>query len=168
MTPTREDRDREAGDDEGRQRDPGGDSAGPRRHDGVALDCRRRPIADASDRRDVPRSIRVVAELVPQPADVDVDRPVQDLGLVLAVDGVEQLVPGQNSTARLEEGHEKAELDGRKWHEPISDPDLVAIAIDDQVGVPDRFPSATGCAARPAASAGPIEDPLDAQDELGG
>ena len=98
---------------------------------------------------------------------MDVDRPIEDLGLVLAVDRVEELVAGQDAAVALEEGDEEPELDGGQRHEPIGDPDLVALAIDDEVAVPDRLAGARRCAPPPRPAAGPLEDPLDAEDELG-
>ena len=53
----------------------------------------------------------IVAELVAQPPDVDVDGPVEDLGLVVAVDRIEELVAGQDPAAGLEDRLEEAELD---------------------------------------------------------
>ena len=70
-----------------------------------------RPVADAADGGDVARPLGVVAELVAQPPDVDVDGPVEDVGLVLAVDRVEQLVAGQDAAVGLEERLEQPELD---------------------------------------------------------
>ena len=81
--------------DERRQRDPGGDPATDHVRCG--------PVADAADRRDVARPVGVVTELVAQPPDVDVDGPVEHLGLVLAVDRVEQLVAAQDAAVGLEE-----------------------------------------------------------------
>ena len=126
---------------------------------------RRRPIADAADRRDVARPLGVVAELVPQPPDVDVDRPVEDLGLVLAVDRVEQLVAGQHPAVGLEQRGQEPELDGGQRRQPAVDPDLVALAVDDEVAVADRALDVRP--GRRRAPTGAIEDPLDAQDELG-
>ena len=102
----REDRDRDAGDDQRREGDPDRDPARSADHALVAAiraSRRRRPIAHAAHRRDVPRSVGVVAELVPEPPDVDVDGPIEDLGLVLAVDRVEQLVAGQDAAVGLEQ-----------------------------------------------------------------
>ena len=48
----------------------------------MGIGRRGRPIADAADRGDVARLVGVVAELVAQAADVDVDRPVEDVGPV--------------------------------------------------------------------------------------
>ena len=62
---------------ERRERDPDRD---PATHQAAPVAVRGRAVADAADRGDVARLLGVVAELVAQPADVDVDRPVQDLG----------------------------------------------------------------------------------------
>src|SRR5436190_24119199 len=70
-----------------------------------------RSIAGAAHRRHPPGSVRVVAELVPQTPDVDVDGSVEHLGLFRSPDRVEELVAGEHSPVRLEEGLEDAELD---------------------------------------------------------
>ena len=70
-----------------------------------------RAIADAADRGDVARAVGVVAELVAEAADVDVDRAVEDLGAVVAVDRIEQLVARQDAAVGLEDRLEQPELD---------------------------------------------------------
>ena len=112
--------------DERRQRDPGGDPATD--HGGATR------IADAADRGDVAGMLGVVAELVAQPADVDVDGPVEDLGLVVAVDGIEQLVAGQHPAVGLEEAGQEPELDPGQGDRHAVAGDLVAVEVDDQVG----------------------------------
>ena len=67
-------------------------------------------VAGAPDRRDVARHRRVVAELLAQALDVDVDGPVEDVGLADAVDRVEELVAGQDPAVGLEQGRQEAEL----------------------------------------------------------
>ena len=81
---------------DGGQGDPAGDARGRSRP-------ARRPIADAADRLDVARRIRVVVELVAQAPDVDVDRPIEDLGRLVAVDRVEQLVARQDPAVGAED-----------------------------------------------------------------
>src|SRR4051794_18902879 len=76
-----------------------------------SADDRRRAVARAADRRDVAGRVGIVAELVAQPADVDVDRSVEDLRLLGAPDRVEELVAAENPAVGLEEGLEKTELD---------------------------------------------------------
>ena len=135
---------------------------------------RRGAIARAADRGDPAGSVRVVAELVPQPPDVDVDRPVEDLGLVLAPDRVEQLVAAEDAAVGLEERLEQAELDVRQLDGPAVDRHLVAGRIEDEavvadhaVAVPPRPAVAPGAAAPDGGAARPAEDRLDPDDELG-
>ena len=71
----------------------------------------RGPVSDAADGRDVARHLGVVPELVAQPADVDVNGPVEDVGLVAAVDRIEELVAGQDAAVRFEDRLEEPELD---------------------------------------------------------
>ena len=91
---------------------------------------------------------------------MDVDRPVEDLGLVLAVDRVEQLVAGQDPAVGLEERDEQPELDGGQRDEPAADPDLVAVAVDDEVAVAERL-------ARRAAGAGRTPRRAPARSRIG-
>ena len=56
----------------------------------------------------------------------------------LAVDGVEQLVAGQDPAVRLEERLEEAELDAGQGDRLAVAGDLVAVEVDDQVGVAER------------------------------
>ena len=81
---------------------------------------------------------------------MDVDRPIEDLGLVLAVDRVEQLVAGQDAAVGLEQRGEQPELDRGQGHRPVADADLVAFAVEDEVAVADRL---AGRSPRVAASA---------------
>ena len=62
-----------------------------------------RPIADAAHGLDVARHVRVVVELVAQAADVDVDRAIEDLGRLVAVDRVEELVARQDPAVGAED-----------------------------------------------------------------
>ena len=95
-------------------------------------------IADAANGRDVARRFGVVAELLAQPPDVDVDRPIHDVGLVPAVDRVEQLVAGQDSAVGLDDRLEEAELDSGERDRLTGAGDLVAVEVDDEVGVEQR------------------------------
>ena len=94
-----------------------------------------RPVADAADRGHVARRLGVVAELVAQPADVDVDGPVEDVGLVAAVDRVEQLVAGEDAAVGLEERLEEPELDARQGDRLARPRHLVAVGVDDEVAL---------------------------------
>ena len=82
--------------------------------DPAAAHVRAGPIADAADGLHVARRVGVVVELVAQPADVDVDRAVEDLGRLVAVDRVEQLVARQDPTVGGEDRAEEPELDARE------------------------------------------------------
>ena len=127
---------------EGGERDPRRDAAAERRRPRSGLasrsSCPGGAIADAADCRDVARRFGVVAELVAQPADVDVDRPVQDVGLSSAVDRVEQLVAGQDAAVGLEDRLEEPELDPGQRDRLAVAGDLVAVEVDDEVGVEQR------------------------------
>ena len=142
-------------------------------HPGRALRrLARGAIADAADRGDVSGRLGVVAELLAQPADVDVDRAVEDRGVVAAVDHVEELVAGEDPAAGLEEDLEQPELDAGQRDRPAIAGDLVAVGIEDEVGVAEAGGGCGGAgprSARSAARAGrSLEDPPDADDELGG
>ena len=95
----------------------------------------RGPVADATHGHDVARLVRVVAELVPQAPDVDVDRPVEHLLLAAAVDRVEELVAGECPPVGCDERDEQPELHGRQRDELLPAPDLVALHVDDQVAL---------------------------------
>src|SRR6187401_1521512 len=71
----------------------------------------RDPIADAADRGHVAGMLGVVAELVAQAPDVDVDRSVEHLGLVAAIDGIEELVAAQYPAAGFDEAGQEPEFD---------------------------------------------------------
>ena len=124
---------------------------------------RRDPVADAADRGHVARTLGIVAELVAQPPDVDVDGPVEDLGLVLAVDGIEQLVAAQDAAAGLDEAGQEPELDPGQGDRHAVAGDLVAVEVDDQVGQRQARAGA-GVGVR---AGGAAQDRLDAQDQLG-
>jgi hypothetical protein len=117
----------------------------------------------------------VVVELVAQTADVDVDRPVEDLGGVVGVDRVEELVAGQDPAVRGEQGGEQAELDEGQGNEAGADARLVAGRVEDEVAVAERPLSAPRSGrSRPGrrrvragrGGLGPAKDRLDTQDEL--
>ena len=109
---------------------------------------------------------------------MDVDRAVHDLGLVLAVDGIEQLIARQDSTIGLQQRLEEPELDARQVDRRACAEDVEAIEVHDEVGVGQR-PAPVRAARRTAAgpvrrrppgrraSAGPAQDRLHPQDELG-
>src|SRR4029079_11523959 len=85
------------------------------------------PVARAAHRGDVARSVRIVAQLVPQAADVDVDRSIEDLVLVAAIDVVEHLCAAEDAPVGCEERLEQAELDVRELDWGPADGDLVSI-----------------------------------------
>ena len=106
--------------------------------------------------------ISVVAELVAKAADVDVDRPVEHVSLVRAVDRVEELVAAQDAAVRLEERDEKPELDPGKRDGHTVAGHFEAVAIDDEVGVAEEGERGGGTGRRSAP-----KERLDAQDEFG-
>ena len=69
---------------------------------------------------------------------MDVDRPIEDVGLVPAVDRVEQLVAGEDPAVGLDDGLEEAELDAGQRDRLAVAGDLVAVEVDDEVGVDQR------------------------------
>ena len=93
---------------------------------------------------------------------MDIDRAIQDPGLVLPVHGIQQLIAGEDAPVRLEERDEEPEFDGGQSDKLVTDANLVAIAIDDEVTVMDRALDRGWFGI-----AGALEDPLDAQHELG-
>src|SRR5262245_41115999 len=103
----------------------------------------RRPVADPAHRLDIARALGVVAEPVPKATDVDVDRPIEHVGLVVAPHRIEELVAGQHSAPGLDEGDEELELDvGQRQHRAVAG-DLVAVEVDDEVAEHERR---SGCA----------------------
>src|SRR6478752_10537772 len=89
-------------------------------------------IPDAADRRDIARHLGVVAEFVAQPADVDVDGPVEDVRLVSPVDRVEQLIAGEDAAIGFEDRLEKSELDPGRRDRRARAGDVVAVGIEDE------------------------------------
>ena len=148
--------------------DPG-HGPGPRRFGARRRRSSRRAVADAADGGDVARLGCRVVELVPEPADVDIDRPLEDAIGVVAVDAVEELVAGQDPAVGLEERDQQPELDGRQGDVPPGDRRPSAGR--------DRRPGRRGPAAgrlgprpsRPGCSGrlDPGQDPPDPEDELG-
>src|SRR5439155_23479771 len=119
-----------------------------------------RPIAGAPDRRDVTGPLGSVAELVAKPADVDVDRAVEGLGRVVAIERVEQGVAREDPPLGLDERDEEAQLRRRERQYVGAAADLMTLAIDLEVGEAERPP-------RPAGTRAP-QDRLHADDGLGG
>src|SRR5471030_1817413 len=70
-------------------------------------------VAGAAHRLDHRRLLRVVLELAAQPADLDVDRPVEWPGLAVARE-IEQAVAAQHLVGVVDEGGEEVELAGRQ------------------------------------------------------
>ena len=66
---------------------------------------------------------------------MDVDRAVQDLGAVVAVDRVEQLVAREDAAVRGEDRLEQAELDPGQRDRLAVAGDLEAVAVERQVAV---------------------------------
>ena len=130
--------DRGAGD--GRQRDARRDAAADHRPGG--------PVADAPDRLHVARRVGIVVELVAQPADVDVDRAIEDVGRLVAVDRVEELVARQDAAVGGEDRREQLELDPGQVDRGVASTDLVARPRRSS-GRHDAAPATTAPAGRP-------------------
>src|SRR5207245_10342568 len=99
-----------------------------------------RPVADAAHRRDVARPIGIIAELVAEPADVDVDGPVERLRRTVAVKRIEKRVARMNAALSFCERPEQAEL--RRGHQQrmAVAAGFVAVAVDLEVTEPQRLP----------------------------
>ena len=106
-----------------------------------------RPVPDAAHRRDVARLFGAVAELVAEPPDVRIDRPIQDVALAEAVERVQQLFAREHPAVGLEERGQQPELGGRQGHDVSVDRGLVALSIDRQVAQPQRLAPARGVGA---------------------
>ena len=123
---------------------------------------RARPIADAADRLDVARLVRVVVELVAQASDVDVDGAIQDLGCLVAVDRVEELVARQDAAVRAEDRRQQTELDaGQVDDGAVVAADLVSGGVDGRGrrgGGRDRWPGPDGAWARSGRAPGRSRD----------
>ena len=65
---------------------------------------------------------------------MDVDGPIEHLGLVLAVDRVKQLIAAEDTAAGLDQAGEEAEFDPGEGDRDAVAGDLVAVEIDDEVG----------------------------------
>ena len=115
-----------------------------------------RAIADAPDGRHVARRLRVVVELVAEAADVDIDGPVQDLRLVRAVHGIEELVATEDASFGGQDRLEQSELDVGQRDRLAVAGHLVTVAIDGQVAVHDR-----GRIATPSVGVGTLRRRID-------
>src|SRR2546430_14370336 len=69
-----------------------------------------RPIPGSTYRGDVARMIDHLAQLVAQPADVDIDRSLERVALHRPVECVEQGLPSQNPALCLDQRREQAKL----------------------------------------------------------
>ena len=87
---------------------------------------------------DVARAIGLLPKLVAQPADVDVDGPLQGIALDGPVQGVEQDLPGQHPAPGLHQCREKAELGCRKGNDSIAASQLESVQVDREIPVPNR------------------------------
>src|SRR5437588_12685290 len=80
-------------------------------------------VPDPADGLDVPGARRIVPELLPQLADMNVDRPVDHDGLIEGVDVGQQLVPREDPAGKLHQRLQELELDRGQ-------PDLAAVGAD--------------------------------------
>ena len=114
-------------------RDPTPLSAGGLRGPSLRAGGGDRPVAHAADGHDVARPDRIVAELLAQPLDKGVDRPVEDDGLAARVDRVHELVARKDAPVRREERRQEAELERCQARVAPGDGHLVAVAVEDEV-----------------------------------
>src|SRR4051794_39318673 len=118
-------------------------------------------IPGAANGCDVARLGRVVAQLLPEPLHVLVDRAIEHVALALAVDRVEQPVPAEDAAVRVQQRGEQPQLEGREGHRQARHPNLVAVGV--KLEVRDRK---DGPGSRP--SLGPAQDRPHPDDQLGG
>src|SRR5256714_4145757 len=121
-----------------------------------------RTVSRAAYGGDVARAVGIIAKLVAQTADIHVDRPIEHLGLVLSIEGVEKHLTRDDPAAGPHECREEAELGLRERNALPRTTDLVTIEVDRQIaerkGPPHRL------LARPGTS----QERLHADDELRG
>src|SRR5215211_979318 len=96
------------------------------------------PVAHAADREQVLRPPRVALELLPQVADVDVDRPRVAVGGI-APDLLEQRLPGHHLTGCRAERGEDLELDVGQPDLLAADGDAAAARVDLELARDDRL-----------------------------
>src|SRR5437763_14181274 len=71
-----------------------------------------RPVPGSAHCGDVARAIDILTKLVAQPADVDIDRPLERVALHRPVERVEQSVASQKPAPCLAQSREQAKLGG--------------------------------------------------------
>src|SRR5262249_36850834 len=138
---------------------PARKNAGSRKRRDIAPLHRRRRrdlVADAPDRDDR----RGVAQLAPQLADVDVDRP-RVAGEGVAPHALEQLVARPHEATVVEELPEQVELLRGELDLVVADANLAAAGVDEQLAVLDLRALPLAALGRRAA-----KDRLDARHEL--
>src|SRR5438445_3818459 len=92
-------------------------------------------VPDSANGLNVPGARRIVPELLPQLADVDVDRPVDHDGLIEGVDMGQQLVPREDPAGKLHQRLEEFELDRGQPDLPAVGGDLVPLEVHHQIAV---------------------------------
>src|SRR5579884_198444 len=94
--------------------------------------ARQQLVADPADRLDEPGVRGVVAELLPQLPDVDVDRPVDHVHLLERVDVGQQLVAREDAAGELHQRLQELELDHREADLAAVERYLAAIEVHDE------------------------------------
>ena len=95
---------------------------------------------------------------------MDIDRAIEDVARLMAVDGVEQLVAGQDATVGGEDRREELELDRCEVDSGLAAADLMACRVDDEIGMADDRSSST--VRSRCRWLGPAQDRLDPKDQL--
>src|SRR5207302_6376131 len=102
-----------------------------------SIDC---PISGAAHGGDVAWMVGLLAKLVAQPADVDVDGPLQGIALYRPIESVEQDLTGQDPAFSLHQCREQAELSCRQGNNSVVTSQLEPVEIDREVAVLNRAP----------------------------
>src|SRR6188768_636392 len=95
---------------------------------------------------------------------MDIDRAIEDVARLMAVDGVEQLVAGQDATVGGEDRREELELDRCEVDSGLAAAHLMACRVDDEIGMADDRSSST--VRSRCRWLGPAQDRLDPKDQL--
>src|SRR3954470_24306069 len=129
---------------------------------GVRLSALGERVPDTANGLDEGGMRRVVLELVPQVADVDVDRLLVLVERVVVAEEIEQLRPRVDATGLAREVAEDLELRRRQADPALTALDPPPVEVDQQVAMPDHAP-ADGVG---QVSVGPAEERLDPAEEL--
>src|SRR5579864_6353307 len=119
----------------------------------------KQPVPDAADRLDVARTGRIIAQLLPQLADVHVDRAVDDDGLVKGVDVGQKLFAAEHPSRKFHQRLEQFVLDHGEADFAPGDEDLVPLDVQRQIPAHDLRRGL-------GALSGTPQDGVDARDEF--